>query len=117
VFDRREPSRIAPAASHPAPRLGELARSIGTGRVPRSIDALGERRVVEIYGDARETAVVVATRPSGIVRRPAWAEWVAEEHAGAPDGIERRVDTSRASGQIFSSIECPSAKRDPRSKM
>ena len=82
-------------ASQPAPGLGELARSIGTGRVSRSIDALGERRVVEIYGDARETAVVVVTRPSGTVRRPAWAEWVAEEHAGAPDGIERRVENDQ----------------------
>ena len=60
--------------------------------MPRSIDARGERRAVEIYGDARENAAVVVTRPSGTVRRPAWAEWVAEEHAGAPDGAELRAE-------------------------
>ena len=79
-------------ASQPAQGLADLAHSIGTGRVPRSLDALGERRVVEIYGDARENAVAVVTRPSGTVRRPAWAEWVAEEHAGAPDGAELRAE-------------------------
>ena len=63
--------------------------------MPRSIDVLGERRVVEIYGDVRENAVVVVTRPSGTVRRPAWAEWVAEEHAGAPDGAELRESNER----------------------
>ena len=75
--------------SQPVTGLGELARSIGTGCVPRSIDARGERRVVEIYGNARENAVIIVTRPSGIVRRPAWADWVAEKHGGAPEDTER----------------------------
>jgi hypothetical protein len=57
------------------------------------VDALGERRAAETYGDAREKkAVIVVGRRSGTVRRPAWAEWVAEEHAGAPDGAERRAE-------------------------
>jgi hypothetical protein len=75
-------------AAQPAAGLGELARSIGTGRVARSIDTRGEHRAVEIYGNARENAVIIVTRPSGIVRRPAWADWVAEKHAGAPEEIE-----------------------------
>jgi hypothetical protein len=57
---------------------------------------VGERRVVEVYGDARENAVIVVTRPSVTVRRPAWAEWIAEEHAGAPDGVERRGQSEEA---------------------
>src|SRR5687768_1729278 len=91
----RPPSPLPPqskVASHPAPGLGELARSIGTGEVPQPVEAIGERRVAKIYRDAREEKPVVMTRRSGTVRRPAWAEWVAEEHAGAPDGAERRAE-------------------------
>ena len=86
-------ARPAPkVASQPAPGLTELARVIGTGLVSRSTDELGERRVAEVYDEARVNAPVVVTRPSGVVRRPAWAEWVAEEHAGTPDGFERRAE-------------------------
>jgi TolA-binding protein len=37
----------------PFARLGELARSLGTGQVSKTIDALGERRAVETFARAR----------------------------------------------------------------
>src|SRR5260221_7929800 len=40
-------------APSPFARLGELARSFGTGQVSKSIDALGERRAVETFARAR----------------------------------------------------------------
>src|SRR5262245_27100648 len=72
--------------------LRELARSVGTGHVPRSVNTFGEKRVVEIYGDVREKAVVIVTRPSGIMRRPPWADWVTEERVGTADEAECTSD-------------------------
>jgi hypothetical protein len=40
-------------ASSPFARLGELARSVGTGRVSRAVDTVGERRAAEAFASRR----------------------------------------------------------------
>lgn len=65
---------------------------MGTGHVSRSIATRGEKRAIEIYGDACEHAVVIVSRPSGIVSRPKWADLIAKEHAGATEPSERQEE-------------------------